>query len=185
MTAYGCVVFLTFIESQYALAATPNTISAASPANNTTSKVTEVGQHVMANMDAGSMILSLVMVLGLIVACALLLKRFNVVQQGSEHLKMVASLSLGPKERVVVIQAGKEQFLLGINSASNSGQITLIDKLKQPLETKKSVVKKTTELDSLYKASARKPVKPVMGAVLSLIKSKQTDSHSNTAKSKE
>ena len=55
----------------------------------------EVGKHVMANTDAGSMILSLLMVLAVIVITALVLKRFNVTQQNSGQLKVVASLSFG------------------------------------------------------------------------------------------
>lgn len=89
----------------------------------------EVGKHVMANMDASSMILSLLMVLALIIASALLLKRFNLVQQGTSQLKVVASLPLGAKERVVVVQAGAKQLVLGVTSA----QVTLIDTLSEPL----------------------------------------------------
>ena len=65
-------------------------------------KAPEVGKHVMANTDAGSMILSLLMVLALIFISALVLKKFNFTRQQSEQLKVVASLSLGVKERLVV-----------------------------------------------------------------------------------
>ena len=99
----------------------------------------EVGRHVMANMDAGSMILSLLMVLALIVICAFVLKRFNLTQQGVSQLKMVTSLSLGAKERVVVIQAGEQQLLLGVTAQ----QVTLIARLEKPLVTQ---TMKTTEL---------------------------------------
>ena len=92
----------------------------------------EVGQHVMANMDAGSMILSLLMVLALVVICALLLKRFNLTPQGGSQLKVVSSLSLGAKERVVVIQAGEQQLLLGVTAQ----QVTLIERLAEPLVVK-------------------------------------------------
>ena len=99
----------------------------------------EVGRHVMANMDAGSMILSLLMVLALIVICAFVLKRFNLTQQGVSQLKMVTSLPLGAKERVVVIQAGEQQLLLGVTAQ----QVTLIERLEKPLVTQ---TMKTTEL---------------------------------------
>jgi flagellar protein FliO/FliZ len=92
----------------------------------------QVGKHVMANMNASSMILSLLMVLVLIFICALILKRFNLVQQGVSQLKMVASLPLGSKERVVVVQVGKQQFMLGVTSQ----QINLIETLPEPLLTK-------------------------------------------------
>ncbi|WP_232771476.1 flagellar biosynthetic protein FliO [Colwellia sp. 12G3] len=99
----------------------------------------EVGKHVMANMDAGSMILSLLMVLALIIICALVLKRFNFSQQNVSQLKIVTSLSLGAKERVVVIQAGEQQLLLGVTAQ----QVTLIEHLAEPLATQ---TLKATEL---------------------------------------
>jgi flagellar protein FliO/FliZ len=90
----------------------------------------EVGKHVMANMNAGNMILSLLMVLVLIVICAYLLKRFNFAQQGGvSPLKVVTSLSLGAKERVIVVQVGEQQLLLGVTAQ----QITLLEKLTEPL----------------------------------------------------
>ncbi len=104
-------------------------------------KTPQVGKHVMANMDAGSMILSLLMVLVLIILCALVLKRFNLTQQGVSQLKVVTSLSLGAKERVVVIQAGEQQLLLGVTAQ----QVTLIERLAEPLvtpETKKAELPK-------------------------------------------
>jgi flagellar protein FliO/FliZ len=99
----------------------------------------EVGRHVMANMDAGSMILSLLMVLALIIICAFVLKRFTLTQQGVSQLKIVTSLSLGSKERVVVVQAGDQQLLLGVTAQ----QVTLIERLAEPLATQ---TLKTTEL---------------------------------------
>jgi flagellar protein FliO/FliZ len=98
----------------------------------------EVGKHVMA-MDAGSMILSLLMVLALIIVCAFVLKRFTLTQQSVSQLKIVTSLSLGSKERVVVVQAGDQQLLLGVTAQ----QVTLIERLAEPLATQ---TLKTTEL---------------------------------------
>lgn len=94
----------------------------------------QVGKHVMTNMDAGSMILSLLMVLGLIVISALVLKRFNIVQQGHGQIKVISSVSLGAKERVVVIQVGDKQMVLGVTSQ----QITHIETLSEPLIQEKS-----------------------------------------------
>ncbi len=110
-----------------------------SGSQNLNNNTPQVGKHVMANMDAGSMILSLLMVLGLIIICALVLKRFNLTQQGVSQLKVVTSLSLGAKERVVVIQAGEQQLLLGVTAQ----QVTLIERLAEPLATQ---TLKATEL---------------------------------------
>lgn len=93
----------------------------------------EVGKHVMANTDAGSMILSLLMVLALIGICTLVLKRFNLAQQNTGQLKVVASLSLGVKERLIVAQVGEQQLVLGVTPQ----QITLIKSLEEPIKSTK------------------------------------------------
>jgi len=89
----------------------------------------EVGKHVMANVDPGNMILSLLMVLVVIIVSALILKRFNFVQQSTKQMNIVASLSLGAKERLIVVQVGEQQMVLGVTQQ----QITLIDHLAKPL----------------------------------------------------
>lgn len=90
----------------------------------------EVGKHVASNMDAMSMILSLLMVLAVIVISAMVLKRFQNVQQYGGGLKVVSSLHLGAKEKLVVVQAGEKQLVLGVTSQ----QITLIETLETPLD---------------------------------------------------
>lgn len=90
----------------------------------------KVGKHVMANMNASNMILSLLMVLGLIVICAIVLKRFNLTQQNSNQLKVIANLSLGAKERVLVVQIGEQQLVLGVCPQ----QISLLKTLDKPLD---------------------------------------------------
>ncbi len=101
-----------------------------SEAADTVQKV-EVGKHVAANMDAMSMILSLLMVLAVIVISAIILKRFQGVQQSFNGLKIITSLHLGSKEKLVVVQSGDKQLLLGVTSQ----QITLLETLEKPLVT--------------------------------------------------
>lgn len=96
-----------------------------------TAKKVEVGKHVAANMDAMSMILSLLMVLAVIVISAIILKRFQGVQQSFNGLKIITSLHLGSKEKLVVVQSGDKQLLLGVTSQ----QITLLETLEKPLVT--------------------------------------------------
>jgi flagellar protein FliO/FliZ len=117
----------------------------------------QVGKHVMANMDAGSMILSLLMVLALIIVSAFILKRFNIAQQGTSRLSVVTNLSLGAKERVVVVQVGDKQLLLGVTAQ----QITLLDTLAEPLiESTTSATDVPLSIASfLSKMKARKPDK--------------------------
>lgn len=90
----------------------------------------QVGKHVMANMNASSMILSLLMVLGVIIISAMVLKRFNLTQQNSSQINVIASLSLGAKERIVVVQIGDEQLVLGVSPQ----QITLLKNLETPID---------------------------------------------------
>jgi len=104
------------------------------PTNSLLSSEPQVGKHVMTNMNAGSMILSLLMVLGLIIVCAFVLKRFNLTQQSVSQLKVVTSLRLSAKERVIVVQVGEQQLLLGVTGQ----KITLLDKLSEPLISQSS-----------------------------------------------
>lgn len=119
------------VKEPSSLAVKSAEITATSLDKGATKHTPEVGKHVMANMDAGSMIMSLLMVLALIIISALLLKRFNLAPQRDSQLKVVSSLSLGTKEKVVVIQVGNEQLLLGMAGQ----QITLLDKLSEPINT--------------------------------------------------
>lgn len=60
-------------------------------------------------------ILGLILVIVIIVAVAWLLRRVSQLHAGAQSaLKVVASLSLGARERVVLMQVGDRQLLLGI-----------------------------------------------------------------------
>jgi flagellar protein FliO/FliZ len=95
----------------------------------------EVGRHVMGNIDAGSMIVSLLAVLVAIVIVAWLLKKLQVGGTSVNGLKVVTSLNLGSKERLVVVQVGKKQLLLGVTGQ----QINILDTLAEPIEVKSGV----------------------------------------------
>lgn len=95
----------------------------------------EVGKHVAGNMDAASMILSLLMVLILIVISAYILKKFNVTNTQSDDIKIITSLHLSSKEKLLVVQVGEKQLLLGITAQ----QINVLDTLDEHIEPKKAV----------------------------------------------
>ncbi|MHB8426345.1 MAG: flagellar biosynthetic protein FliO [Acidiferrobacterales bacterium] len=60
-------------------------------------------------------VLGLVLVLLVIAAAAWLLRRFGHLQAGAGGaLRIVGGLSLGPRERAVLIQVGERQLLLGV-----------------------------------------------------------------------
>jgi flagellar protein FliO/FliZ len=74
----------------------------------------------------GGTLFALLFVLALIFALAWLAKRLPGVA-GSSHraLRVVASLSLGPRERVVVVDVGGTQLLLGVGAGGTRALHTL------------------------------------------------------------
>ncbi len=79
----------------------------------------------------GQIVLSLVMILVIIFFAAWLLKRFSAFPGGaSGHLRVLGALSVGQREKIVLIQAGKEQIVVGVTTS----RITLLSKLEQPIK---------------------------------------------------
>ena len=62
------------------------------------------------------------------------MRRFNVTPSGSSQLKVVASMMAGTRERVLVVDVGGEQHLLGITSHN----INHLAKLDSPLPSEKN-----------------------------------------------
>lgn len=91
-----------------------------------TAKVSEPSQLA----SAASMLGGLILVLLLIFALAYLLRRFNLVPTHNNVLKTLAVTSLGQKERLVLVQVGEQQYLLGVSAQ----QVNLIDKLAEPIQ---------------------------------------------------
>lgn len=88
----------------------------------------------MANSDVSGqlvqLMLGLLVVVGLIFALAWLLRRMQQVgPRGNQAIKLVASQALGPRDRLLLVQVGSEQILLGINP----GRITPLHVLKEPV----------------------------------------------------
>ena len=62
---------------------------------------------------------------------AWLLKKFNLNQQSHNGLiRIIAGLSIGTRDRIVLIQIGEEQILLGLTP----GRIEKLHTLSQPLD---------------------------------------------------
>ncbi|MBI2384233.1 MAG: flagellar biosynthetic protein FliO [Gammaproteobacteria bacterium] len=85
-----------------------------------------------ADMAAGglpSMLGSLILVLALIFALAWLLRRVQTVRGSAPGLLRVrAGLQVGPKERVLLIQAGDRHLLIGVAA----GQVSTLHVFAQP-----------------------------------------------------
>ncbi len=77
------------------------------------------------------LILGLIVVLICIVALAWFAKRMNRLQSSTGGvLKIIGGLSMGSRERVVLIQVGSEQLLIGVSP----GRINTLHVLEAPLE---------------------------------------------------
>ena len=81
----------------------------------------QTGGDVAAGSMTGSvlrMLASLGAVLCLLVASAWLVRRWRERQSaGSESIEIVSGLSLGAKERIVLLRVGGEQILVGVSPA--------------------------------------------------------------------
>jgi flagellar protein FliO/FliZ len=69
--------------------------------------------------DLSTMIMSLALVVGFIFAAAFIAKRmpFGIGGRGNGPLKVLAALSLGPKERLLLVQARDEELLIAVSPA--------------------------------------------------------------------
>ena len=72
-----------------------------------------------------SIFLSLLVVVGIIFALAYVMRRFNVAHTGNGDMKVVASMVAGAKERLMVVEVGDEQYLLGITAHNINHLATL------------------------------------------------------------
>lgn len=76
------------------------------------------------------LLLGLLLVIGLIFLLAWLLRRVQQLNpRGNQAIKLISSHALGPRERLVLVQVGSEQVLLGLSA----GRITPLHVLKDPV----------------------------------------------------
>ncbi len=83
------------------------------------------------DLNIATTILSLIMVIALILMLAWLMKRMRFSQISGQQgtLRVIKQLSLGQKERVVVVEVGGEQILLGVTP----NNVSLLKSLAEPL----------------------------------------------------
>jgi flagellar protein FliO/FliZ len=74
-----------------------------------------------------SIFLSLLLVIGVVFMLAFLMRRFNVTPSGTSQLKIVTSMMAGTREKILVIQVGEEQHLIGV-TAQNINHLAKLDK---------------------------------------------------------
>ncbi len=107
-----------------AASATPMTMAAPSAA----APVANAGGGVAAQL--GQLTIGLLLVVGVIFLLAWLLRRVQQMSpRGGQVIKLIASQALGPRDRLVLVQVGGEQILLGLTA----GRITPLHVLKEPV----------------------------------------------------
>ncbi|PPU71545.1 MULTISPECIES: flagellar biosynthetic protein FliO [Xanthomonas] len=93
-------------------------------------KATQVGAQAPATPSLFGAVFALLLVLALIVGLGWLLKRMpGSGFRNTEGLRIVTSLAVGAKERVVVVEVNGQQLLLGVTA----GGITPLHTLPEPL----------------------------------------------------
>lgn len=88
----------------------------------------------MSGVDVGGqlakLLLGLLLVIGLIFLLAWLLRRVQQLNpRGAQVIKIISTQALGPRERLVLVQVGSEQVLLGLSA----GRITPLHVLEEPV----------------------------------------------------
>lgn len=83
-------------------------------------------------VDAGYVVqflLALGLVLGAIFALLYLLRRFNQLPNGASAIRVVGGIALGAREKLVLVQVGDKQLLLGMAP----GQLRTLHVFDQPV----------------------------------------------------
>lgn len=73
--------------------------------------------------------IGLVLVVGLILLLAWLVRQVNGVPAGGRGMKVLAALPLGQRERAVLVQVGERQMLLGVAP----GRVSLLVEFEEPV----------------------------------------------------
>ena len=79
-------------------------------------------------------IMSLSLILVLIFMSAWLVKRFGRVNGlASDKMQVLANMAVGQRERIILLEIGDEQLLIGVTSS----RVSLLHQLKEPIEVAK------------------------------------------------
>jgi flagellar protein FliO/FliZ len=90
----------------------------------------QVGQAVPQTPGLGGALMALLLVVGLILFLAWVLKKLpGAGIRSLAGLRVVASLAVGPRERVVIVDCGGQQLLLGVTQHN----VNLLHTLAEPI----------------------------------------------------
>jgi len=97
---------------------------------------------------------SLIMVLGVIFGAAWFFRRYGRFHgMVNDNMKIVAGLSVGQREKVIVLQAGDTQMLLGVSP----GRVQTLHVFAEPvIEVESRAVDKTTAFTDFLKGELKK-----------------------------
>lgn len=100
-----------------------------------------------AGLGLGKMALSLAIVVAIVLALGWTFKKLTLRLPGSRHIKIISSMPLGPKERLLVVEMQGKQRVLGVTAHS----INLLFELENPLPEEKLASDFHTQLQSFLK----------------------------------
>ena len=100
-----------------------------------------------AGLGLGKMALSLAIVVAVVLALGWTFKKLTLRMPGSRHIKIISTMPLGPKERLLVIEMQGKQRVLGVTAHS----INLLFELENSLPEEKLASDFHTQLQSLLK----------------------------------
>lgn len=75
------------------------------------------------------LILGLLFVIALILLLAWIARRSLGVTQTGRHMRIITGLPLGAREKIILVEVGKEQILLGVAP----GRVSLITRFEEPV----------------------------------------------------
>ena len=95
----------------------------------------------------GQIVISLALVVGAIVLLAFLYKKLQLKMPGSKHFKVIATLPVGQKERILVIEIQGKQRVIGVTPHS----VNFLFELENNLPEEKLASDFHTQLQSFLK----------------------------------
>lgn len=112
-----------------------------------TAVVKETAKVPAAIPGIGQIVISLALVIGLVLLLAFFYKKMQLKMPGSKHFRVVATLNVGTRERLLVIEMQGKQRVIGV-TANN---VNFLFELETPLTEEKLASDFHTQLQSFLK----------------------------------
>lgn len=123
----ACFILVSITYMTKVSAETEKLVTKMSPVTTKTSVV--AGESIL------GVVLSLILVVAIIFLFAWIMRRMSgSTFRSNSFLKVIGGVSMGARERIVLVQVGEEQLLLGVSP----GRIQTLHKLHTPLEINKA-----------------------------------------------